>query len=958
MSNLMPFDQACLPRPLEQQSESYAENLHHSLENEISTPDGAAQFLETTYPTETMLGGATEIFDRLTRGNSSQALSIYRFNSQFGGGKTHTLIALAAMALHPQAAEMSASAFKDIFVPHGIKLVTFSGNEANPISGQNLPGSSIAARSITGVLAYRLGGATLLERYQREDELLASAGTQAYREMIGQEPVLILIDELANYVAKAVAARRDSARNIRSLLFDLIEAVKACPKAVLVITSPDRNADAFREATGLVTEIINEARDIVGRNVSDITPTAPSDLAPILRSRLFQGCDEEAKQSTVDAYRELFALHYPSQALELTQQVAASYPFHPLLLQLINTRLAENDTFQKVRGTLRLLASMVAANSGGDALLLHPHHIDPGASYFTNELNSRLEQGGFTAAIQTDITGENATVGDSAQNPIPKYVATTVLLGSLAPSARRGLTEDFVTRSILSPEHSDPGVVRDAITSIRSRAIYINTDTNDLQFSTTPNIRNEVDQRKREIQRDRDRVEDFVKQRLQVHFAPNSANSRMGVLVFPSAGDIPDSAHQAQLAIINPRFSNQQSPTRIDDLRSLFNSSDSLAPGATRQYRNNIVILLAKSNNWPNLQDQVVTQLAAKSIQDSPPPGTSEANLAEVRAIIDRAETLIAQEIRTHWSELYYPSVQEQVADGLPLRHLSMPAGTVNRDGQQDVIDHLTTSNKIPNPAIPMVAPDYWANIAALRDASNPPTLGQVQEEIARAPKLLMALNYNALKDMVGLAVQRNELVVHTAQGMRVADAALMKDAAVIYIAGNEPSDPTPTLPPLPNASEVPAVPPSPYTSEPRTERDTGFVETGTRANQGVANLDGFMAKHGYVARDIEDITIAAAGEPVLNYLAGVFAGVDAEFAYRSGGNGYEVQVTASGAEYMRDRNYWARFSRITDDEGESTMRARPNSPEIADTLQARLRQLDGQHIIDLKVNFRAETPI
>ena len=957
MSKLIPFDQACLPRPLEQQSESYAENLHHSLENEISTPEGALQFLETTYPTETMLGAADGIFDRLTRGNASLTSSIYRFNSQFGGGKTHTLIALAAMALHPKAVGEGMSAFSEIGVPPGIKLVTFSGNEANPISGQSLPGTSLVARSLTGVLAYQLGGETLLKRHQQEDKSLASVGAQAYREMIGQEPVLILIDELANYVAKAVGPQKDNASNIRSLLFDLIEAVEVCPKAVLVITSPDPNADAFQDKAGMVAEIIKEAQSIAGRNISDITPTAPTDLAPILRRRLFQGCDEDAKQDTVDAYRQLYAHHYPGQALPLTQEIEASYPFHPLLLDLINTRLAENANFQKVRGTLRLLASMVAANSGNEALMLHPHHIDPGAPYFTNELSSRLEQGGFTAAIQTDITGKNATVGDSAKNPMPKYVATTVLLGSLAPSARRGLSIDFVTRSILSPEHPDPGAVKDAITSIRSNAIYIKTDSNDLQFSTEPNIRNEVDQRKREIQRDPKRVEDFVKQRLQVHFAPN-LNSRMGVMIFPSASDIPDSAHQSQLAVINPRFCNQQSPTRIDDLRSLYTSSDSLAPGSTRQNRNNIVILLAKSNNWPNLQDQVVTQLAAKAIQDSPPPGTSKTNLDEVRVIFDRAETHIVQEIRTHWSELYYPSVQDQVADGLPLRHLSMPAGTINRDGQQDVIDYLTKSNKIPDTAIPMVSPDYWDSIAALRDSSKPPTLRQVQEEIARTPKLLMALNYNALRDMVDLAVERKELVIHTAQGMWIADAALMKEDAVMYIAGKEPKDPTPDLPPLPTKSEVLVVSPSPHTPQPHTERETQFIETGTHADQGVANLDGFMAKHKYVANDIDDITIAAVGEPVLNYLAGVFKGVDAEFAYRSGGNGYEVQVTASDTEYTNDRNYWARFSRITGDPGESTMRARPNSPEIADTLQKRLRQLDGQYIIDLKVNFRAGTPV
>ena len=51
-----------------------------------------------------------------------------------------------------------------------------------------------------------------------------------------------------------------------------------------------------------------------------------------------------------------------------------------------------------------------------------------------------------------------------------------------------------------------------------------------------------------------------------------------------------------------------------------------------------------------------------------------------------------------------------------------------------------------------------------------------------------MALNYDALKATVGLAAQRGELVLHTARGMLIADAALMKDDAVIYIAGNEPS--------------------------------------------------------------------------------------------------------------------------------------------------------------------------
>lgn len=175
-----------------------------------------------------------------------------------------------------------------------------------------------------------------------------------------------------------------------------------------------------------------------------------------------------------------------------------------------------------------------------------------------------------------------------------------------------------------------------------------------------------------------------------------------------------------------------------------------------------------------------------------------------------------------------------------------------------------------------------------------------------------MALNYDALKATVGRAARRGELVLHTAQGMLIADAALMKDDAVIYIAGNEPSAPSPDIPSLPSPlsqeGEVHDVPPTPYSPGADTERETGFVETGARANQAVANLDGFMAKRNYAASDIADITITAVGEPALNYLAGVFTGVDAEFTYRSAGNGYEVQITASDADYARDRNYWARF--------------------------------------------------
>ena len=111
---------------------------------------------------------------------------------------------------------------------------------------------------------------------------------------------------------------------------------------------------------------------------------------------------------------------------------------------------------------------------------------------------------------------------------------------------------------------------------------------------------------------------------------------------------------------------------------------------------------------------------------------------------------------------------------------------------------------------------------------------------------------------------------------------------------------------------------------------------------------------------DIEDITIAAAGEPVLNYLAGVFVGIGAEFTYRSAGNGYEVQVTASETSNTRVIGTTGHVSAASPAmRANLAMRARPSNTEHARTrFKTRLRQLDGQHIIDLKVNFRAEASL
>ena len=954
MSNLIPFDEACPPNDETIVSERYAENLHRALTHEIATESGAHDFLRTTYPTATMLAAASSIFDRLTNGETANAQGTYRFNSQYGGGKTHTLITLAAMALHPSSA--LGTELSNIRVPERVKVIEFGGEEANPVSGQEIPGTNLKTYSLTGTLAYHLGGAAELERYSTEDRMLTSPGAAAYRSMIGEDPVLILVDELPIYVRKSVDEHQNHIRNFETTLYDLIAAVSSSPKAVLIITAPDPNADAFQEETGEVLRIIDGAQNIIGRSAHDMTPTSPNDLPSILRSRLFNSCDETARQAAADLYRDIYARHYPNQAAEFANRLQHTYPFHPALLDVIDTRLSANQRFQKVRGTLRLLGKMITTNAGKNIPVLHPHHLDPGASYFTDELNSRLDQSAFTAAIQTDITGPNATVG-RASTDTPRKVAVTALLGSLAPLAERGLSTDEVIRAILSTNDSDPGIIRDDINWLKSRAIYIDISEQDLRFSAEPNIRNEVNSKTAEFQRDAHGLRESINERLRAHFAPSKNDSPLSVRIFPSAGDIPDTPNQVQLAIINPSYCNQQSHTLQQDLATLYHSTDSNAKDARRQNLNNIVLLVAKSNNWPQLEESIARQKAAQFIKDRLGRSITKDQEDELNAIIERADTHITQEIATHWSELYYPSIGSQQIGGAPLGHVPITGGNTNRNGQQTTVQALTAAGKISlNDQLDQQM--VWDTMNQLKDSENPTTVEDLHKIFASGPRHPIVLDRAMLLRIVGKAIAAEHLVVHTANGQLVSasDAALLKDDCVVYLAGYEPKPETPPIPDLPvddgdgrdspqgtqeGSGDGSGVP----TAKPKEFRDTGAI-----ASNAVQQLDAFMVQHEYTLAAATQVRISGMGEPMLTYLAGLFNGENAVCSYISSGNKCEIAIEVPVAEYSLKKMLWQNFKNLSGDDGSSTMTVTPNT-DNAPEVHRKLRQLTNQ-TIDLTVQF------
>ena len=341
---------------------------------------------------------------------------------------------------------------------------------------------------------------TAFNEFKTYDDNFTSPGSEDLRRLLGEQPCLILVDELVQWLDRMEnSARSSQMPNIRTLFSSLAQAVGACANAVLVVTTPDPASDAYKSATREALNILDEVDSVFARISHQTIPSDPPDLPAIIRHRLFSHVDPNARDEVSSAYAELCRrssalIAPPPQDRTVFDWFRDNYPLHPDTLRVIVERIASNENFQNTRGILRLLGMtahhLKNSDQGGRALLIHPHHIDPANSEIHAELTTRIERGEFESAIVADIIGPESTAAriDEPRPTRPaRRIARTALLASLTPiGSTRGATASELVRSVITPYDEDPSVVANAITEFRNTALFVNDDPSltDIQFTT------------------------------------------------------------------------------------------------------------------------------------------------------------------------------------------------------------------------------------------------------------------------------------------------------------------------------------------------------------------------------------------------------------------------------------------------------------------------------------------
>lgn len=165
-------------------------------------------FREAILPTLGMRQVIENVLRRLSGDNMVPFLS--RLETGFGGGKTHTLIACTNLAergteLADLVRETGIADPSQLLDAGSVSVVGIAGDQLSVVLGN---GDQIEPHTLWAELAKQVGGEVLLKSVHAEAFSPGAPGESFFQKVLGGRKVLFMIDELAQYAARAEAAHK------------------------------------------------------------------------------------------------------------------------------------------------------------------------------------------------------------------------------------------------------------------------------------------------------------------------------------------------------------------------------------------------------------------------------------------------------------------------------------------------------------------------------------------------------------------------------------------------------------------------------------------------------------------------------------------------------------------------------------------------------------------------------
>lgn len=601
------------------------------------------EFFRRTFLTQ----GLKDLLTRAVRRLAGQGADpVVELQTNFGGGKTHSMLALYHLFSGHQQKDFPGlePVFEDAKceLTKEVRRVVIVGNKISPGQPDKKDDGTVV-RTLWGELAWQLGGKEGYAMVKEADETATNPGDAIGKLLRKYSPCLILIDEWVAY-ARQLHAQKDLPGGDFETHFTfaqtLSEETKSATRAMLIVSVPaSSDAGTASPSAGMHDEEVGGARgrqaltalkNAIGRVEASWRPANAEESFEIVRRRLFQPITDPALFTARDNVAKAFCDLYRSQHQEFPpecregdyeRKLKIAYPIHPEIFERLYQDWSGLVKFQRTRGVLRLMASVIHAlwEQEDKSPLILPAHIPLLDQRVISEIIHFLPDG-WEPVLEKDVDGESSLPlkldreksGTIGRYAAARKVARTIFLAS-APTpgaANRGVEDRRIKLGCVQPGESS-NLFGDALRYLAQSATYLYQDNARYWYSTQPTVTKLAEDRAEQLRRDPDAAAEEIKKRVQEDL--RTRGDFLAIRPFPkTSGEIPDEM-DTQLVVLSGEHSfarEGDNPAQVQAQAILDARGHS-----PRLFKNTLVFLAPDRTRLAELDEAVRLFLAWDSIE-------------------------------------------------------------------------------------------------------------------------------------------------------------------------------------------------------------------------------------------------------------------------------------------------------------------------------------------------------
>ena len=583
--------------------------------------------------------------------------SVIQLQTPFGGGKTHTLI-----ALYHKAKEWN------------IRVVVFDGTAVNP---KEVKPWEELERQLAGRIEITKGD--------------ISPGKEKIIELLSKNsPVLMLMDEILEYITKAAGIKIGDS-NLASQTFAFIQeltaAVSTVGNALLVLTLPSSILEHYDENA---ERMFQRLQKIIGRMERIYTPVEDEEIENVVRARLFSKIDEKEAKEVVNDFVE----YTKSESLLSDEEIAnyrdrflRSYPFKPEVIDVLYKRWGSFPTFQRTRGVLRLLSLVVHDLLDKNIPFIRLGEFNLNDDEVRRELIKHIGQE-WDSIIAEDITSKGSgarKVDESLGSSYKPYnlgtvVSTTIFMISFSGRGEKGSSIREIKLSTVYPEFSST-VIDTVISNLKEKLFYISDEG--FFFTNQPNLNRMIIAREESISNS-----DIYEEEKRVIKAHISKSPEFRVYLYPKfPKDVSDTT-ELKLIILNKNKPDKEFLEKYGE--------------NPRVYRNTLILLCVDEDQKESFYLYLRKFLALKSIDADNKLKLTEGQRKEVKNKLKNYEQREYEELRKLYRKLFLPAKDgyKEIDMGLPIFGESLL--------DKEIYEHLRSKGEIFERVAPKVIKDKY----------------------------------------------------------------------------------------------------------------------------------------------------------------------------------------------------------------------------------------------------------